>query len=246
MKELQRRLVSVQFRVEAKKDLENGTRIGDKGLILSALDRCAELAKEWGPVATPQAAQEASNMLLVIQQEEVILGSLRSAISSGSATGTVGQIDTSSIRTAELERGIAEAESHKLRTLLGQQLVVCARIVMSLRIAMRDGNYEGMVAAVEAARVERGKGNMSRETDSELQMAQDEVDNEKLVRKLQAALLSGRASGTVGFFDTTKLSVAELDAALSFASSFKGKSPVARQLEVRLHSCLLPLACVAH
>lgn len=233
LKELQHRVSSVQARIDAKKDLETGTRVGDKALILSALERCNELAKEWGPIAAPQAVEEANSMLLVIKQEEVILGSLRAAILSGYATGTVGQIDTSSIHTAELERGIAEAESQKLRTLIGAQLVVCARIVLSLRIAMRDGDYDAMVAAVETARVERDKGNMSKETDAELQMAQDEVDNEKLVRRLQSALESGRATGSVGFFDTAKLSVGELVAALAFASTFGGKSPIARQLEVR-------------
>jgi hypothetical protein len=79
----------------------------------------------------------------------LLLTGLTEALAFGSASGTRGDIDISSIEVSNLQQLLEQARLLKHQTVPVRDLIEAAEVVYSLRCAMKNNDSSGVIAALE-------------------------------------------------------------------------------------------------
>ena len=186
---------------------------------------------------------------------------LRAALSTGHASGPVGQLVVSTVELGPLRAAIDTAAAVPASTPASEALVRVAETVHELRglLASRGdrwGDVERVLerawATLEEARVQSARGVGARgarggaggvggvgagvgslvppAVETELTAVRDEVNNTRVVAKLQTALATGAAAGGPGSLDLDTVDLAALDAAVDLAQQLGCKTTLGANL----------------
>jgi hypothetical protein len=198
------RFATVRDRREAKEMLLKGTRVGDRLLIETALDKIADLEKDWGQIVPPAAIAEAKTALDMIRREDEALAGIRAALSARGGSlleiGPVGAMDVSALSVSLLEPAIASLEGVGLTTKVGRDLLATSKLLVRIRRAFLAGpDWAAVESTVtQAVTVRNKEDGISREALEEVARAEAELNDRSVRHALQTALAVGRLEGEVG------------------------------------------------
>jgi myosin heavy subunit/predicted kinase len=157
-------------------------------------------------------------------EDRNIKSTLTAALTSGFATGRVGDIDTSTVNHSVVSDGIAVTQKLGCKTTEAQLLLDTSQIVLRIRKALKASDWDGVGAGIgDADRV--GLSNISSLSLKEIQFARDERNDLIMVGEMEAAIRAGMATGSVGHMNTLSIEVGGVDAAIDHATSLGTKSP---------------------
>lgn len=164
-------------------------------------------------LAAGDAAYDIAQAELELCQSELnnrtIIAELTEALSSGSASGTVGAFDASSIDTRVLEGDIADARMLGCVTDVARGLLTCSEVIFGLRSAVVSGDWNrggGVEAAVAACNAHQRlflESYGSQAARDEVKLISSELNNRIILSELSQALSTGRAGGTLERIDTS-------------------------------------------
>jgi hypothetical protein len=187
-----------------------------------------------------ESAQEAHILQLELNNRNIIV-ELTKSCSSGAALGGIGKLDVSALRTGELDWAIEYAARVGCITLEAEQVLATAVVLRKVRMALGTGNWTALDEALAGA---RGK-ELADVGATEIQQAQDELDNRVILSELVSALAKGRPQGRVGRIYTGSIDLKPLNDALALAQKLGPKTQEAKQMlftakvVARLRMCLL-------
>jgi hypothetical protein len=116
-----------------------------------------------------------------------LLTGLTEALAFGSASGTRGDIDISSIEVSNLQQLLEQARLLKHQTVPVRDLIEAAEVVYSLRCAMKNNDSSGVIAALEQLSSKKSIPDIILE---EVAVARAEVENCLTISALYEALSS--------------------------------------------------------
>lgn len=179
---------------------------GDYQMAHDALERVRKRRTVLAAVAMHEvrdAGDEVDNWLVTT--------GLTKALVAGRASGSPGQLDTSTVDVVALRRGLAHAAEVGIKTPDAAALVTAAKQILGLRIALVDAAWDDIPAILEASQ----QHIMSDTVLEELQMAQDACDNRTIFATLRSALQQGGPEGRVGYLTTDTVDLRALDSAIA-------------------------------
>lgn len=224
------KFATVEQRRQAKADLEEGIRVGDKELIAAAFGVADELRADFGEILDAGRVAKAREVLEQVRLEEIALEELMGALAVDRPTGPTGELNTTAVTTEKLEAAMAHATATKLVTQRANDLMSSARILKDMRDALRLDDWSRLEAVVQTAVSERDAGRLAKACEAELQMGIDEVMNQRLIEKLHEGMEAGAATGVVGNINVAAISTAKLDDALAMGDEFGWKSAASAKL----------------
>ena len=154
--------------------------------------------------------------IMAVQDEVenwVLTTALTTALQHGRAVGDAGDMDVGGIDVLDLRRALVTAEDLGARTPDARALVVAGRQILKLRLALVEGDWDTVDEVLEQSR-ELVMSDIALE---ELQGAQEESDNRRIVSTISAALLHGGPRGRIGELDISGVQTNVLDRAIATA-----------------------------
>eukprot|EP01032_Pedospumella_encystans_P011457 gene11457-13319_t len=181
--------------------------------VISTIERSN--LKELVPAIVPEveAAVEPIGSLAVIS-------ACRLALSRGQPQGTIGLLEYKSISLDQLEEAIRLCQTVGCSNKRAEELYKAVLVVTDLRRAQKNGDWEGVRAALKRAEAE-GVGNGATELClGEMNRSTIECDNHDLVQKLKDAMTTEEVSTVASLLDLDNASVNELSTVYAKASAF--------------------------
>ena len=178
-------------------------------------------------------------------QNQHLLQALDQGLRVGRATGLVGNLDFDSLSTRDLNKAIDLGEEVGWKSARATELHRVAKAVLELRTAMIDNQWREVEGVLNQLREIGREVELPEATAAELALAQDELNNQRILLELQEALETGAATGEPGEFDSTTVMVHDLSKRLGNALKDGAKTERARQLvdlarvTLALRQCLL-------
>jgi hypothetical protein len=157
-----------------------------------------------------------------------IVQAFEDAMDVGAASGSIGQVDVTTVDTAALDRAITMAMDLGCVTTLAVDLLQAAKLVRRLRSVLKSGNWEWVGEVLAEAREVKEK--LPEASLREFQLAQDELDNRSILSHVASALATGGPRGAVGELDLRQLSTDDIDNAVEFATRLGCKTVEASQI----------------
>ena len=182
---------------------------------------------------TNSLAREAMSEIQVYVNEvqnQQLLQAMDKGLRSGRAAGLVGNLDISTISTRELNKAMALGDDVGWKSDRAQELQRVGAQVVMLRGAMVDNEWRDVEKALLRLRGLSEEAELPAATTAEIAMAQDELNNQRILLELQEALAEGGPSGEPGQLDTSTVRVTTLSKRLSNALKDGAKTERARQL----------------
>ncbi|KAA0165511.1 hypothetical protein FNF31_01856 [Cafeteria roenbergensis] len=159
---------------------------------------------------------------------------LTRAVSQGAATGQTGHLDVSCVDVEVIDAALDRAAALGLETAEASQMAETARVVRSVRAALKSKDWSALESALVAA---QGRVIADIVAD-EIRVAQDELDNRAVLLELQDALGRGRAQGETGRLYTGSIELRPLEEAIDLATRLGCRTPEARHMLFSAKVCL--------
>ena len=201
-------------------DAEKLVAIGEQVLAL----RDAVQADDWSGAADvlssigtevhPAAVKEVTLARDEFHNRTIIEG-LSNALSSGKATGAVGNVNLGTIDMLELDGALAGAAQLGCQTVEAKQLFATAELVKSVRTAWRSERYIELGNLLSTGKDGTNAQQWAPISATELSLAQDELDNRNILLSTSEAMSSGMAGGVLGALDTALVVVEQLEDAVN-------------------------------
>ena len=165
--------------------------------------------------------------------------SLLDSMNSGWPNGPPGDCDLTALTIDLLVASCTLAKDLGVTTTLADNMIRTANLLIELRTAWGDKNYNEMQSVMQRADAEREHGRLERASDAEFFKAKEDMEERMLRIALRDdGLAIGQVTGNPGYLDRSAISCDGLKIALALSKKTPPRSDLSRQLEVTAR-CIL-------
>eukprot|EP01138_Halocafeteria_seosinensis_P015798 gb/GECG01016122.1/.p1 GENE.gb/GECG01016122.1/~~gb/GECG01016122.1/.p1 ORF type:complete len:2167 (+),score=323.76 gb/GECG01016122.1/:1-6501(+) len=143
----------------------------------------------------------------------VVISLLNAALSSNQIGGDPGELDISHVSTDRLVKAIKRVQEIGFRTDNGRRLYQFSKLVLELRRAVLEGDWERIRETLDDCEVDSAPDSCR----NEIELCRAELDDRWITSLFTTALSSGGPEGEVGNMDTSCMDVSILDEAIATA-----------------------------
>lgn len=162
-----------------------------------------------------------------LDNKEIILG-ITKALNNHRAGGSIGELDLSDISTSELDQAIVMATDIGCVTQEAVDLLATAKLVRRLRTVVKAQNWEWVAQVLAEAMTIKER--LPECALKEFQLAQDELDNRRILSHVTSALSTGGPRGPVGRLDLRHIDIANVDRVIEYSKELGCKTVEAAQI----------------